>query len=675
MFRGIGARMINIFFLMMLFFSGNHSGAVLHVEDNFYKNCSVYSDDFWFVYDSHFLLVDTLTFFLLQTEEYRFELNKFSETVVSVMTNFDFPVALQIKETFLKTKSKKKFFDNTSDHDNIKFGNVEDAKPVDDDEFYQIKVISTESIKGYVIIVWDFDTLHHFLDTDYSVIIPEARATYALEFIYSWSESCQDVASQIHRILKRFWLEHNVVNILARTPCSCDSTRVYIYRPFVKTKDTWGVTNIYYLEDVANNLRLITNPLINFNQFPLNVGLFEKEPSSIRDLPKLLQGVPIYKNLSFSQGLIGVDALILQTLAETLNFNVNVVGERVKINYGVALSNGTTTGAIKDVVERKIVYSANSRFLVIYETDELEFTVPFTTEEICAVVPKARRVPRWAGIFKCFSATTWFLIGCTFVVSVCFEYYLEPSRNWKKSSWLIFSYFMGIPSRIVPHRAQFIFLSGCMIFSIVLLGIIQGFLYTSFATTSFEADINTLEGLDKSGLPIASSALFRFISDNTDIIKNLRRKSVPRPDDIFEQIVNYRNIVSTDARSLLDLVIKTRYMDHEGLPLLHIVNECFTTFMITNIVPKGSAFLTVFNSVITRMIEGGLTKKWDRDVVDALIMEKMIALDRNHTISRPFSLEDVQIAFYVISLGYGLSFFVLLCEISSIKIHPIVKNK
>ena len=109
------------------------------------------------------------------------------------------------------------------------------------------------------------------------------------------------------------------------------------------------------------------------------------------------------------------------------------------------------------------------------------------------------------------------------------------------------------------------------------------------------------------------------------------------------------------------------YTNHEGLPQLHVVDECVFTGMVINIVPKGSAFLTVFDSLIIKMMEGGLTKKWNRDVVDALVAEKMMALERNHTKSRPFSLQDVQIAFYIISFGYVVAFLVFVCEVSSRK--------
>jgi phosphatidate phosphatase APP1 len=53
--------------------------------------------------------------------------------------------------------------------------------------------------------------------------------------------------------------------------------------------------------------------------------------------------------------------------------------------------------------------------------------------------------------------------------------------------------------------------------------------------------------------------------------------------------------------------MKMKCVDQDGLPFLHIVKECLSTFLHINIAPKGSAFLTVFDNVITRIVESGLT--------------------------------------------------------------------
>jgi hypothetical protein len=132
------------------------------------------------------------------------------------------------------------------------------------------------------------------------MVVPESRATYSLHFVFTSSESCQSVKYELSDILRRFWIDYNVVNVIGQTPCSCDSQQVYIYRPFVRVGSSWGITNIYTLQEITNNYRLITNLLENFNGFSLKIAVFERVPSVVQELPKLLNNHPIYKNLSRS---------------------------------------------------------------------------------------------------------------------------------------------------------------------------------------------------------------------------------------------------------------------------------------------------------------------------------------------------------------------------------------
>jgi hypothetical protein len=256
--------------------------------------------------------------------------------------------------------------------------------------------------KGYFIIVWDVATLHRFLDDNYQIVIPEARATYWLHFVFTSSESCQGVKYELSEIMRRFWIDYNAVNVIAQTPCSCDNQQVYIYRPFVRTNFSWGVTNIYTLEEINNNNRLITNLLDNLNRVPLPIAVFPSYLTALQDLPKLLTYNPIYKNLTWSKGLVGKDGMILGTLAESLNFDVVLIGGQDN-NFGFVLPNGTITGVLGDIAERRAVFAANSRFLANHHVDHIEFTKPNSDDALCIVVPKAAKVPRWGSIFKSFS--------------------------------------------------------------------------------------------------------------------------------------------------------------------------------------------------------------------------------------------------------------------------------
>ncbi|KAH0821647.1 hypothetical protein GEV33_001144 [Tenebrio molitor] len=215
------------------------------------------------------------------------------------------------------------------------------------------------------------------------------------------------------------------------------------------------------------------------------------------------------------------------------------------------------------------------------------------------VVPKAAKVPIWASIFKSFTITTWLLIISTCVICTMFWHCIRSSNT---ASWTMFAVLAGTPTQIVPNNGQSFFLVSCMIFNIVILGVIQGSLFTNFTTTTHYADINTLQELDESELPIAMS-LWQFLQVDSDLIRRIQNKSILQTDMTLDLVAYQRNLTTCDSKSYLEFQMRTKYIDNDGLPLLHIVNECLTTCLVANIVPKGSVLLSVFNNVITKAME------------------------------------------------------------------------
>ncbi|RZC37862.1 hypothetical protein BDFB_004727 [Asbolus verrucosus] len=652
--------MVQIFFIISIL-AQLHPVALLKTAESSIDKCALYSDDFWIVYQTHFLLVNFLNFKVLQTEDYRFEVNQFTETVIQILNSYDYFITTTIQENFLD-KNIKSFNHSHTPRDNVPRAVVNNSDPIGEEELFRIKMFTSDSINGHVIIVWDVNTLHKFLDEDYQIVVPEARATYALVFVISSTESCDIIKNELNSILRRFWINYNVVNVIAQTPCICDNNQVYVYRPFTKMDDSWGLMENYNFEEVVNDFRVITNSLSDFNQFPLGVSLFVNEPTAIRELPKLLRTNPIYRNLNSSGGFAGLDGLILGTLAEYLNFDTELVENMDEDPVGTALSNGTITGTLRDVINRRSVFGANSRFLADYSTSDIEFTIAYTGDQICVVVPKAHKIPNWKTLFYCFDVLSWFLIVVTCIASVIFWYFTGPSRLFIKASWEMYSYLMGIPIKIVPSISQIFFLVSCMMFNIIILGVVQGSFFTGFTMTTYYDDINTLKEVDESEMPIAAD-IWYFIQDDSELIRRLKKKSVEVADNIFDLVAYQRNIVAFETKLYSDLLIKSKYVDEAGLPLLHIVDECVTTFLTANIVPKGSAFLTVFNNVIMRLHESGLTSKWYDDVVDSMIAEKMISLSKSQKDVKSFSLYDVQSAFYLIVLGDFCSVIVFFGEL------------
>jgi hypothetical protein len=527
------------------------------------------------------------------------------------MSFYEYPFALKIEEYVLTdpNKNQTRPFSDETTIDELGGYNIQ---PVEYEKLAEIKRLSSDSLKGYFIIAWDVATLYQLLDHNYQMVVPESRATYSLHFVFTSSESCQGVKYELSDILRRFWTDYNVVNVIGQTTCSCDSQQVYIYRPFVRVGSSWGITNVYTLQEITNNYRLITNLLENFNGFPLKIAVFERVPSAVQELPKLLNNHPIYKNLSRSKGFAGVDGMTLGTLAEFLNFDI-VAPANQKGNFGFVLPNGTVTGVLGDVFNRRVVYAANSRFLADYTASELEFTVPKLAEEMCIVVPKAAKLPSWVSVMNSFTGPTRFVILLTSIICTMFWYWIS-SKPFAKASWIMFSILLGTPTKLVPRTGEFLFLATCMVFSIIILGVFQGSLFKNYTTTTYYADIDTLEEIDQSGLPVAMPA-WRFVKADSDLMRRLLNKTIPKSEDSIDFVAYQRNIAMCEVKSYAQFFMKTRYVDNDGLPLLHIVDECLATFLLGTVMPKHSAFLTVFNNVSTQVTEAGLTVKWNNDIV------------------------------------------------------------
>ncbi|KAH0819030.1 hypothetical protein GEV33_003761 [Tenebrio molitor] len=260
---------------------------------------------------------------------------------------------------------------------------------------------------------------------------------------------------------------------------------------------------------------------------------------------------------------------------------------------------------------------------------------------MCIVVPKAAKLPNWVSVMNSFTGITRFVILLTSIICTMFWYWIS-SKPFAKASWTMFSILLGTPTKVVPRTGQYLFLAACMVFSIIILGVFQGSLFKNYTTTTYYADIDTLEELDQSGLPVAMT-VWRFMKADSDLMRRLQNKTIRKYQNSIDSVAYQRNIAMCETKSYLQFLMKTKYVDNDGSPLLHVVDECLTTFLMGNLMPKGSAFLTVFNNVITKVTEAGLTVKWDNDIVDSLTLEKMINLSRNRTTTKPFTLYDVQI--------------------------------
>ncbi|RZC33860.1 7tm 7 and/or Lig chan domain containing protein, partial [Asbolus verrucosus] len=539
----------------------------------------------------------SLRLVMLQAREHKHELRDLAEFILSHINNYgDTFTEIQVEEMFL-------------------VGNT-------------TKSTRFDTAKTHVLIVWSMEVLVQFLDYGHQMIIPRSRDFYNFFFASQTSTEAKFFA--------QFWVQFGVLNL-----CWCSAGNNHIYFPFYKNRDgTWGTTQNRPLPKIKD-----------FNQYPLKVSMFIRNPTAIVELPKLLKEDPVYSSFTTSHHLVGgLDGLILNTLAEHLNFSVEIVGGLNKESFGKVLRNGTITGSLGVVVNHQVHISTNGRFLIDYKTNEIEFTAPYGTDSICAIVPKSKKVPQWLTIFNCFNKTAWSAIYFVYFFSTMVWHLMQPDRKLSKKIWDIFAVVHGIPVKIKPTVTQAFFLMWCMIFNIIIQGLVQGSLFQSITTPFYYKDIDTLQELDDADFPIATN-FFNFDNDSSKLMSSLKRKTVKSGPQLFDMVAYRRNTAKLERKNDVAQYIKIHYLDEDGTPLIHLVNECLNTYFVSYIVPRGSPFLKIFNSVILKLFEGGLTLKWYKDVEYSMRLEKLINLYKNETSWMCFHLDDLQGAFYLLALA------------------------
>lgn len=110
------------------------------------------------------------------------------------------------------------------------------------------------------------------------------------------------------------------------------------------------------------------------------------------------------------------------------------------------------------------------------------------------------------------------------------------------------------------------------------------------------------------------------------------------------------------------LLLQTKYLNVDGSPKLHVIQECPRHYYLTYITRKDWPFLPKFNKILYRLAEGGFTKLWQDSTSNTLIQVERARQVKEPEIYQAFSLKNVKTPFYMLLIGYMLSIIVFLIE-------------
>ncbi|KAH1010577.1 uncharacterized protein LOC109534521 [Dendroctonus ponderosae] len=487
--------------------------------------------------------------------------------------------------------------------------------------------------------------------------------------ILIFPNSNSDIKS-IKAILAWLWTNCGVLNVIVLLPSSVKYRNFYItYKPFTATAFGHGQIQIQHLKGLRiNTPGRINTKIPDLQGYPLIVSFFERISTAFRTVPNFLVNSKIYRHFT---RIHGVDGLTIEYLAQTMNFSMKLCNEIECQYFGLVLDNKTVIGSLGKVVERKVDFQANSRFLMDYGTDDIEFTTSYMHDKICVLVPKAKLIPTWIKVLRIFKLDTKIVFLLAFIAAAITSKLTETTMSLADSVLEIYILMLQQPVDMDvcnKHVARRCFMGSSIIFFMIVSNIFIGGLFAVFGVKAYYSDINTLEEVDASGMDIKTS-VDPFKGSSLPLYKRLSQKLKMelKSKNTIEFVLSGHG-ASLERSEDTQFRIIYQYVTHDGTPLLHMVPDCPTEFNLAYIVPKGSPHLPAINHILSIFLESGLTLKWYVDVLEAIRLNAHWNIHEKQRSRKALSLNDVQAMSWILIWGFGFALLAFLLELSIHKI-------
>jgi hypothetical protein len=541
--------------------------------------------------------------------------------------------------------------------------------------------------QAFIFIVERGDTLLQFLRfIQHSNVYPHLRnprGHFLIIFTGTPGNGQNEVTAlaienKHYLLLQTLWKELGILNMILMLirnsdysqPKSGHPALMAMFNPFINSTHSREKLVLHKANHVTNLVRSYTGILNNLRGYPVRITLFPRKPTSF----------PLHSGDEVID-YIGVDGFFTRNLAKQMNFTAIARGPEDGNEYGFMFqNNGSFTGSIGDILYDRADISLNSRFVKLYGTNDIEFTLPVGFDSLCIVVPKAKRFPKWLALFRVFNLHVQFALVCAYVGCSIISHILQIMHSHFKhvhENMSLFDTFievlppfLSLPVMRMPSSMhQKVFVMTCFVSGMITASLFQGKLVNVLSKPDYYPDINTLEELDASGLVIGTASrnlvVDTFSTEESSLMKHLWSKITyyNLQDGVISYALKHHNIASLTRLSNAIYSVQLHHSS-DGTLKLHIVKECPRIYALAYIVPKGSPFLLRINHIIEQFIESGIIDKWNEDTHFYMTAFKKSEYCSNDSL-KVFTLEDLQMPFLILACGLFGSVIIFFMELTT----------
>lgn len=319
---------------------------------------------------------------------------------------------------------------------------------------------------------------------------------------------------------------------------------------------------------------------------------------------------------------------------------------------------------------------------------DIEFTSGIYQDELCLISKKASRIPQYLLPLVCFEVDLWVCLFLTMVFSALFwsfVRYLSHRFIFTHGTLRLREFIqitvdtvmltLSAPLMKFPSiNSERSFIASICLISLVFVSIFQSSLSTVFIKPIFYKDINTFEDLAEKGLPVlvkyAAMMDDMFPPNSTGVIGVLREQmeKVSAAKSIMAQLSVGGNFVTVTRRC-------TVYQDNAfyfSAKYLHVIAQCPRIYNLGYMGRINAIYLDRINGILLQLNNGGFHEKWIRDLnymyswrirMKYGFYEAPGNVEQSSSLSlKVLTIEDLQLPFYILGIGYGISGGIFICE-------------
>ncbi|XP_065354467.1 uncharacterized protein Ir10a [Calliphora vicina] len=460
--------------------------------------------------------------------------------------------------------------------------------------------------------------------------------------------------------------------------------RLHIFKSFLLTDNGVLMYDPFALDEFGNYGQIIKYTgkesiertiFYNMRGYPLRVQLFR----SVYSKPII---DPITKKV---ERVYGVDGRVASLLQEHMNFTMNLL-KPDKNYFGERSPNGSYNGVIGSIVNNELDLCVTGFFVKDYMVPEMDFSVAVYDDKLCIYTPKAKRIPE--SILPIFAVRYDLWFGFIFMAFICSVLWailralnlqlnavqirgsrLKKSFRWQYVRILIDTWVVWVRVNIThypPFHSERVFIASLCLISVIFGAIFESSLATVYIHPIYYKDIHTLQELDDSGLQVvykySSMADDLFFSETSPLFASLNKKLRFLRDlyaDIMEDVAFNGDKAGVSRYTTL-MMQSLHYIVSKQL---WIVPECPKYYTISYVWPKDAPWDETINRLLLRIQNAGLINKFISEMqtdVDIQIMKDNMY--DTHQGYKVLTIEDLQLAFYVVLTGSSMALISLLVE-------------